>query len=163
MQKNKAKSADSAPKYKTRIVSDAASSSSPLHMNRDILWHVLYDTDMELIRDLTLPAARRAEEDSSGSSEIVDFVNMCKNLTAMRVLFFIVLNVDEQLRADICSKAFCDTAVWTSHGKPAMLDGYKATRFFQDVEEECIHTWMRNEQCTATAMVEKLRVLYTCS
>ena len=136
--------------------------TSPLRMNRDIIWHVLYDTDIDLIRDLTLPAAKAAEADSSGSSEIVSYVEMCKNITAMRVLFFIVLNVNEQLRADMCSKSFCDS-IWTYHGKPVPFDDYKATRFFQDVEESCIHSWMRNEQCTATVMVENLRILYTCS
>jgi hypothetical protein len=146
--------------YTTKLADDRT--TSPLRMNRDIIWHVLYDTDMELIRDLTLPAAKCAETDSSGSSEIVSYVEMCKNLTAMRVLFFIVLNVNEQLRADVCSRPFCDS-VWSYHGKPAPFDGHKATRFFQDVEESCIHSWMRNEQCTATAMVENLRILYTCS
>lgn len=147
-------------RYRTKREDDRP--PSPTRMNRDIVWHVLYDTDMELIRDITLPAARRAEESSSGSSEIVNFVLHCRNLTAMRALFFIVLNVDEELREDVCSAEFCKQ-VWTHHGRPVPLCPYKATRFFQDMEESCIHRWMRNEQCTAASLVDTLIALYLCS
>lgn len=136
---------------------------SPSRMNRDILWHVLYDSDIELIRDITLPATILAEEtNSSGTSEIINYVKLCKNMNVMRTMFFIILNIDETLRADVCSPTFC-RSVWTVHGRPTPLCPYKASRFFQDLEETCIHAWMRNERCTTTNMIENLRLLYMCS
>lgn len=142
---------------------DRTRTASPSRMNRDILWHVLYDSDLELIRDITLPSAQRMEnEKSSGNSEIISYVELCKNLTVMRALFFVLLNIDEQLRSDVCSVDFC-SRVWTCHGKPAPLCSFKASRFFQDLETSCIHGWMRNERCTAAVLVENIRILYTCS
>jgi hypothetical protein len=136
--------------------------ASPVKMNKDILCHVLYDDDIELIRDLTLPAAQRSEEESSGSSEIVYYVQKCRNLSVMRALFFILLNVDSQLREDVVSSQFCNE-VWTRHGKPVPMCPYKATRFFKTMQNECIHTWMRDERCTAAQMVHNIRSLYICS
>lgn len=145
--------------YRTKLLDRPA---SPTRMNRDILWHALYDDDIELLREITLPSAVRIENDSSGVSEIVSYVELCGSLSAMRALFFVALNVDEQLREDICSTSWT-SQVWTCHGKPTPLCPYKATRFFQDLEESCIHPWMRNEQCTAMEMVDCVRMLYTIS
>lgn len=136
--------------------------ASPRGMRKDILWHVLYDTDIHLVRALTLPAAQRAEASSSGKSEIIEYTNLSQGITASRALFFLVLNVDEKLRADVCSAQFCDT-VWTAHGIPVPFDPYKATRFFLDIQEACIHPWMRNERCSAADLVESIRELYMCS
>ena len=147
--------------YSTKLSGDARP-ASPTRMDRDMMWHVLYDTDIELIRDIIMPAAVRAEEGSSGSSEIVEYVRLCKNLAAMRTLFFVILNIDEQLRADICDDGFCGT-VWTSHGTPSVVCPHKATRFFQDIETTAVHPWMRSEQCSAAEFVDIVRVLYMCS
>jgi len=148
--------------YKSKLSSDERP-ASPSRMNRDVLWHVLYDNDdIELIRDITLPSAIRLENESSGTSEIVSYVELCKNLSAMKALFFVCLNVDEKLREDVCSSQFC-SSIWTCHGRPIPVCPYKATRFFMDMEEACIHPWMRNEQCTAAEMVDSLRMLYTIS
>lgn len=147
--------------YSTQLSGDARP-ASPTRMHKDLMWHVLYDKDIELIRDITLPAAERAEAGSSGTSEIVEYVKLCKNLAAMRTLFFVILNIDEQLRADICSADFC-RAVWTSHGSPSAVCPHKATRFFQDIETTAVHPWMRSEQCSAAEFVDIARVLYMCS
>ncbi len=159
--KKKSKSAHNTPEYayKTKLLDRPA---SPTRMNRDILWHVLYDDDIELIRDITLPSAIRIENESSGVSEIVSYVELCKSLSAMRALFFVALNVDEQLRENVCSFPWTST-IWTCHGKPTPLCPYKASRFFLDLEEACIHPWMRNEHCTAMEMVDCVRMLYTIS
>ena len=128
--KKKHKSDESAPTvytYKTKLVDVPA---CPHKMHQDVLWHVLYDDDLELIRDITLPSVTRIELESSGSSEIVSYVEICNNLSAMQTLFFIALNADEILRADLCSPTFCST-IWTCHGRPIPLCPYKATRFFQ--------------------------------
>ena len=146
--------------YKSKLVDERP--ASPSRMNRDVLWHVLYDDDIELIRDITLPSAIRLENESSGTSEIVSYVELCKNLSAMKALFFVSLNVDDKLREDVCSTEFCNK-IWTCHGRPIPICPYKASRFFQDMEEACIHPWMRNEQCTATEMVDSLRMLYMIS
>lgn len=147
--------------YKSKIPSDERP-ASPTRMNRDLVWHVLYDDDLELTRDITLESAIRLENDSSGISEIVSYVELCKNLSAMKALFFVCLNVDEKLREDVCSSQFCNK-IWTCQGRPTPLCPYKATRFFLDMEEACIHPWMRNEQCMAAEMVDSLRMLYTIS
>ena len=145
--------------YTTKLIDRAG---CPTRMNKDVVWHVLYDDDIELIRDITMPSALRIENESSGTSEIISYVELCKNLSAMQTLFFVALNADERLREDVCSSDFCAT-VWTSHGKPLPVCSYKATRLFQDMEESCIHPWMRNEQCTAAEMVDSIRMLYTIS
>ncbi len=146
--------------YSTRPEADRPANA--LGMSKDILWHVLYDTDIDLVRDITLPAARRAEASSSGTSEIVEYTQLSQGITASRALFFVVLNVDETLRANICSQDFC-SSVWTAHGCPAPLQPHKATRFFLDVQDACIHPWMRNEQCSAAELVDSVRELYLCS
>jgi hypothetical protein len=156
------KNADPAPtqyRYATRRT------GSPTHataQKRDLLWHVLYSDDAELIRDITLPAAVRAEEDSAGESEIVNYAKMCSNLNGIRTIFFVVLNVDETLRADIVCPEFCNS-VWTQHGTPTPVCGLKAARFFSDLEAECIHPWMRNETVTTSYLVDSIRMLYISS
>lgn len=136
--------------------------TSPSRMNKDIMWHVLYDNDMDLIRNITLRSAIRMEEYSSGDSEIVTMVKECTDsLTRLRVLFFLLLNVDDTLREEICSSQFCNS-VWTTHGCPAPVDQYKATRFFQDFGVQCIHSWIRNESKCATYLLDELRMLYIC-
>lgn len=139
----------------------ASRPTSPTRMNRDMLWHVLYDDDMELMRCITLKSARRMEAFSAGKSEIINIVEKCDSLTTMRCLFFLLLNVDDSMRADVCCPVFC-SKVWTSHGSPVPLEGYKATRFFQDFGVQCIHSWIRNEMKSTTYLVDELRMLYTC-
>ena len=131
-------------------------------MNKDILWHVLYDTDIELIRDMTIPAALRVHDYSGSESEIVQFVRACQNMSVMRVLFFIILSVDSELREAVVCQERCNL-VWTAHGCPAALCPHKGNRFFTDLTEQCIHRWMRNESNGVDFLIDSIRMTYLCS
>lgn len=145
--------------YATR---DAERPASPSRMGKDILWHVLYEPDTELIRDVTMPAALRVQEYSGGDSELVEFVQQCKNISAMRVLFFIVLSVDSELREAVVCPEKCKL-VWTVHGCPAPMCPHKANRFFLDLTTQCIHRWMRNESNGVEFLLDSIRMTYLCS
>jgi hypothetical protein len=131
-------------------------------MKRDLLWHVLYDDDLELMRHILLQPTRRAQDAASEPTLILHHVRRCANVACMRVLFFCILAADEQLRADITSPAWC-SRIWTTHGKCVHLEHHKAERFYKDLLPECIHRWMRHEEETCSRLVDSLRMLYLCS
>lgn len=146
----------------THATSRQQQHARPEFRSADIMLHVLFDDDLELVRRICVPSALRVQAESSGPTNIVRYTRGCLNMTVMRSLFFILLQADPQLRCDVVSAAFCGT-VMTAHGRPAPACPHKATRFFQHMRDDCIHVWLRNGQHSALEMVESIKMLYVCS
>lgn len=129
---------------------------------KDILWHVLYDTDMELMKQISIPSSKRMA--AYGKADGIDtMLSDTKALTVIRVIFFILLNIDEDLRATVCSMEECSKITSTRHGRIVPLCPYKADRFFKDLNAKCVPSWMRNETKSITEFLEELRMLYLVS
>lgn len=129
---------------------------------KDLLWHVLYDTDVDFMKTFTLPSSQRMAEygKADGIHTILKDTNA---LTVVRVIFFILLNIDEELRRIVCSPEECAKITSPKHGSVAVLCPYKADRFFRDLDTKCVHGWMRNETKSITEFLEDLRMLYLVS
>jgi hypothetical protein len=129
---------------------------------RDILWHVLYDTDIDFMKQVCIPSSRRMA--AYGKADGIDvMLRESGALTVVRVIFFILLNIDEELRSTVCSASECRTIMSTKHGRVSQLCPYKADRFFKDLNAKCVPSWMRNETKSITEFLEELRMLYLVS
>jgi hypothetical protein len=129
---------------------------------KDILWHVLYDTDTAFIKSILLPSAKRMAE-YGNTDGLHQLAQQTQALTVMRVIFFILLNVDEELRRIVCSPEECSKITSPKHGKIIQLCPYKAARLFQDINTKCVHVWMRNETKGMSELLEELKMLYLVS
>lgn len=157
---------------------------------RDALWHVLYglsqqdlaaccnilnssssnndehnststDIYISFIKKLALPSAQRMAQ--HGKSE--DLMNLLRDtsaLTECRVIFFLLLNVDEEFRRVVCDPAEC-MGLNIGTAKVAPLCPYKAERFFRDLDTKCVHAWLRNETKSISMFLEEIRMLYLVS
>lgn len=130
---------------------------------KDILWHVLYDTDIQFIKEIALPSAKRmaAYGNTDGLLNMLDAESSA--MTLVRVIFFILLNIDEKFRSDVCSAEYCSKIHSPKHGKVMPLCPYKADRFFRDLNTKCVSSWMRNETKSMSIFLEELRMLYLVS
>lgn len=130
--------------------------------SKDILWHVLYDNDVQFIKSVCLPSAKHMAEYGK-TDGLHKLIEKAEALTVVRAVFFILLNIDEDLRKMVCSKEECSRITSPRHGRVAHLCPFKADRFFRDLNVKCVHSWMRNETKSITEFVEELRMLYLVS
>lgn len=130
---------------------------------KDILWHVLYDTDIEFMKTVSLPSAKRMAEygKTDGLYNMLD--TMKTETTVVRIIFFILLNIDEELRRIVCTAEECSKITSPRHGKIISMCPCKADRFFRDLNTKCVHAWMRNETKSMSEFLEELRMLYLVS
>lgn len=149
---------------------------------RDVLWHVLYGFDehdlaarcniitktsaadiyIPFIKALALPSAKRMSE-YGGSEDLMNLLKETKALTECRVIFFLLLNVDEEFRRVVCDPSECSSFTIGGTTKVAPLCPYKAERLFRDLDTKCVHAWLRNETKSISIFLEELRMLYLIS
>lgn len=134
-----------------------------LFSGKDLLWHVLYDTDIEFMKTISLPSAKRMAEYGKTDGLLKMLESIKTQTTIARVIFFILLNIDEELRRIVCSMEECSKITSPRHGKIMPMCHYKADRFFRDLNTKCVHAWMRNETKSMSEFLEELRMLYLVS
>lgn len=123
---------------------------------------MLYDTDVAFMKSILLPSSKRMA-DYGKTEGIHELLQHTQALTVVRVTFFILLNVDEELRRIVCSAEECSKITSNKHGHVVQMDPYKADRFFRDLNTKCVHGWMRNETKSISEFLEELRMLYLVS
>lgn len=151
---------------------------------RDVLWHVLYglcsqdlaaccnlfgdeakDSSTEIyiqfIKKLALPSAQRMAEHGK-SEDLFNLLKETRALTVCRVIFFLLLNVDEEFRRIVCDAEEC-SSLHIGTARVAPLCPYKAERLFRDLDTKCVHAWLRNETKSISIFLEELRMLYLIS
>lgn len=130
------------------------------HTKRDVLFYVLFGANTDyfrrLIEESVVNIAR--EYPSDGVADALQLMRPAPtdSLHALQIKFFLLLNEDEAMRRSL-------SHVKPGHALVASLCGYKAERFYDDLCERFVPTWIQDARVTDEAFVDSLRQAYLCS
>lgn len=120
-----------------------------MNQTKDMVFCVLFIGNEGLIRDIVKQSA--TELNAEWSREEIDFAS----LTKLRVMFFLLMDRDIQLKAKLLDG-------WKDLCVPGM-DREKGERFFLAIGKEIIFQWLMNERLTADDMISSITDLYLIS
>ncbi len=127
---------------------------------RDVLFYVLFGANTDyfrrLIEESVVNIAR--EYPSDGVADALQLMRPAPtdSLHTLQIKFFLLLNEDEAMRRSLAN-------VKPGHALVGSLCGYKAERFYDELCERLVPTWIQDCRVTHEAFVDSLRQAYLCS
>jgi len=125
----------------------------------DILFHILYSSDHQLLLQLCYESAQRLDLISK-TTAAMELFELSKHSHHMAVcVFFMMLNADITLKEMICKEFVHPVA----KVKFQPLCGYKAPIFLKNLNKFIIPDFLRNECKNSIQLEEDIRIMYQCS
>ena len=139
--------------------------AAPQGGKRDMLSHVLYGSNRELVVRLIEESVVNLGREYSGSEGVVDALQQLRPregeaLCRLQIKFFVLLNEDETMRRNLSNVR--------EEGQTGMLMvcslcPFKAERFYDSLCDELIPAWVKDSHVSHAAFVDSLRQAYLCS
>ena len=130
---------------------------TPPGQYQDILMHVIYSGGADpLLRSLISESLKNISEDFPTPGVKTALASLAPDahtpLSALRVLFFLLLNQDHRMRVRLC------------HGRIAPylnpICAYKACSLYGLLKESVVPAWIKNETITLLDLAENLKDAY---
>ncbi len=127
---------------------------------RDVLFYVLFGANTDyfrrLIEESVVNIAR--EYPSDGVADALQLMRPAPtdSLHTLQIKFFLLLNEDEAMRRSLSN-------VKPGHALVGSLCGYKAERFYDELCERLVPTWIQDARVSHESFVDSLRAAYLCS
>jgi hypothetical protein len=128
---------------------------------QDILMHLLYSGGSEqLLKGLIAESIANITEQYSAFGRVRDALSLYvlqgqSSLSLLRAVFFVLLNQDSKMRADLCARRFL-------HSLP-LLCPHKACRLYDILKDTVVVEWVKNETIDLLQFEEGLREAYLVS
>jgi hypothetical protein len=127
---------------------------------RDVLFYVLYGANLDyfrrLIEESVVNVAR--EYPSAGVADALQLMRPAPtdSLHALQIKFFLLLNEDAAMRRALAN-------VKKGHATIVSLCPHKAERFYDDLCERLVPSWIQDCRVSHADFVDSLRAAYLCS
>ena len=126
-----------------------------------MLSHVLYGANADYIARLVEESVINVSREHADYTSVAEALQLLRpdagdSLHRLQIKFFLLLNEDEAMRRSL-------SHVKPGHALVASLCGYKAERFYDDLCERFVPTWIQDARVTDEAFVDSLRQAYLCS
>ena len=129
----------------------------PLLQNQTVLFHVLYGGNAEFVTGLVRESLGnvRREYPHEGVLEALRGLEPDEgdSLNRLRVKFFVLLDLDEQMRRHLCN-------VDARQSCMCSLPLAKAERFYAELHDVLLPAWVKNEEVDLSAFVDMLQEAY---
>jgi hypothetical protein len=128
---------------------------------RDMLSHVLYGGNLEFVARLIEESVINVSREYGGCEGVAEALQLLRpkegdSLHALQIKFFLLLNEDETMRKSLAS-------VKAGHALMVSLCPRKAERFYDDLCERLVPSWIKDCRVSHEAFVDSLRQAYLCS
>jgi hypothetical protein len=127
---------------------------------RDVLFYVLFVANLDyfrrLIEESVVNIAR--EYPAAGVADALQLMRPAEtdSLHALQIKFFLLLNEDAAMRRSLAN-------VKQGHATVVSLCPHKAERFYDDLCERLLPSWIQDCRVSQEAFVDTLRQTYLCS
>ena len=127
---------------------------------RDVLFYVLFGANTDyfrrLIEESVVNIAREYPSDGVADALQLMRPSPMDSLHTLQIKFFLLLNEDEAMRRSLAN-------VQQGHALVGSLCGFKAERFYDELCERLVPTWIQDCRVTHEAFVDLIRQSYLCS
>jgi hypothetical protein len=124
---------------------------------QDILMHLLYSGGADMLLRSLIAQSIRNITDEHGSSGVKGALTLyvlppACSLALLRGVFFVLLNQDSRMRTALCAKRFLPSL-------PALCP-HKACRLFDQLNDNVVVEWIKNESVDLMQFEESLKEAY---
>ena len=128
---------------------------------RDMLSHVLFGGNLDFVARLIEESVINVSREYPGCEGVAEALQLLRpqegdSLHRLQIKFFLLLNEDETMRKSLAS-------VKAGHALMVSLCPFKAERFYDELCERLVPSWIKDCRVSHEAFVDSLRQAYLCS